>query len=148
MMEICNLRKVQLLIQIGVAGLLRSFYWTSKQIVYIISLNRDSNFVLLCYRKIKHTDIHPSTFWYIWYAIDHCLPCLTTFINNCKRLYLSAFGSKRSVKIFLSICTFVSNKWMNLEEFYEKSSASNLVKILQITALREDLYNSARTPYI
>jgi hypothetical protein len=122
--------------------------------VYTVSLKGDSNFALLRYRKIKHTGIHPSTFWYIWYAVDHCLPRLTTFINNCKGLYLGAFGSQRSVMIFLSICPFVCNKeaknlWMNLEEFYKKSSASNLVKIVQITALSEDLlYNSARTPYI
>lgn len=154
MMEIDDLRKVQLLIQIGVAGLLRSFYWTSKRKVYIISLNGNSDSVLPRYRKIKYIGIHPSTFWYIWYAVDHCLPCLATFITNCKSLYLGAFGSQRSAKIFISICPFVCNKeakniWMNLEEFYEKSSASNLVKIVQLTALSEDLlYNSARTPYV
>jgi len=139
-MEIFDLRKVQLLIQIGVAGLLKSFYWTSKQNVYIISLNGDSNFVLLRYRKIKHTGIQPSTFWYIWYAVDHGLPCLTTFINNCKGLYLGAFASQRSAEIFLSIylsvCnTEAKNLWMNLGEFYEKPSASNLVKIVQKNGL-------------
>jgi len=132
-MEIYDLRKVQLLIQIGVAGLLRSFHWTSKQKVYIISLNGDSNFVLLRYRKIKHTGIHPSTFWYIWYAVGYRLPCLTAFKNNCKGLYLGAFGSQRSAEIFLSIFLSVRNKeakilWMNLEEFYEKPSASNWLK--------------------
>ena len=130
MMEIYDLRKVQLLIQIGVASLLRSFYWTSKQRVYIISRNGDSNFVLLLYRKIKHTGIHPSTFWYIWYAVDHCLPCLTTFINNYKGLYLGAFGSQWSAKIFVSICPSVCNKEaQNLEWILRISSRNRSFQI-------------------
>jgi hypothetical protein len=130
MMETHDLRKVR----IDVADLSIRLYKLQKKIILSVCLE----ILTLCYFFIGKLSTQVCEHILVYLICYRPMFAFSHYLYNCNALYLGAFVFQRSANKFLSVLLYAIKKtkkkplWMDLEEFYEKLSVSNFVKIIKI----------------